>query len=120
MAVKKILSLDEIIEVDDRKIDTVDVPEWGGTVKIRALSRRQVLEALEQATARDGSVDGAKLQMLYLVRGMHEPQVTEDRIDQLNAKHPDPIHRIVERIREISGMGDDADQAADARFPGGS
>lgn len=116
----KILSLDEIVEADDRKTETVKVPEWGGAVKIRALSRRQVVEALEQCTERNSDVDGVKLQMLLLIRGLIEPQVTEDRLEQLNSKHAEPINRIVDRVKAISGMGEDADQAADARFPDGA
>lgn len=117
----KILSLDEILDADDRKTEMVDVPEWGGSVKVRALSRRQVVDALQKCTnQRNGDVDGVKLQMLLLVRGLVEPQVSETDLERLEGKHAEPINRIVDRVKEISGMGADADEAADNRFPDGA
>lgn len=34
----KLLSRDDILAADDRATETVEVPEWGGAVKVRALS----------------------------------------------------------------------------------
>lgn len=35
---KKLLSRDEILKADDRKIVDMSVPEWGGNVRIRMIS----------------------------------------------------------------------------------
>ena len=34
----KLLTRDDILAADDRATETVEVPEWGGAVKVRALS----------------------------------------------------------------------------------
>src|ERR1051325_3469724 len=37
----KLLSRDAVLAADDRTSEVVDVPEWGGPVKVRALSGTQ-------------------------------------------------------------------------------
>lgn len=108
----KILSIDEIIEVDDLPKATLDVPEWGGSVEVRALSREEVVEASETATDEDGLLDLATLQIELVWRGMG---LTKDRAAQLNRKHPNAIKAIDDKIRDLSGIGD-----AGASFRGGA
>lgn len=38
---KKILTKDDILSADDRGIEEVSVPEWGGVVYVRSMSGRQ-------------------------------------------------------------------------------
>jgi hypothetical protein len=38
------LSRDQILSANDRKTDVVEVPEWGGSVKIRSMSGAQAEE----------------------------------------------------------------------------
>jgi|SRR6476661_6002529 len=46
-----ILSREEIIQVDDRKLKEVPVPEWGGSVMIRSLTGRE-RDDFEQSTVK--------------------------------------------------------------------
>jgi hypothetical protein len=46
-----------------------------------------------------------------------EPVISEDRLEQLNRKHPDPIARICRRVEVISGMAPESAQEAAAGFP---
>lgn len=114
----KILTWDEIEQAEDLVEEVVPCPEWGGGVKIRALSRaRSVATLAECVDPETGVRDGGKLQMLLVLRGVIEPALSDDRYEQLNKKHPRPISRICDRVEEISGMNGQATQDAAARFP---
>lgn len=99
----KILSIDEIIEVDDLPKATLEVPEWGGSVEVRALSREEVVEAAGLAQDEDGLLDLPTLQLELVWRGMG---LTKDRAGQLNRKHPNAIKTVEMKVRELSGLGD--------------
>jgi hypothetical protein len=101
----KVLTWDEIEAADDLITEMVDVPEWGGAVKIRALSRKRCVETLDECVGEETGVrDNEKLQMLLVTRGVVEPQLSDDRAEQLNKKHVDPIARVSQRVQIISGM----------------
>lgn len=114
----KILTWDEIEAADDLVTELVECPEWGGSVRIRALSRKVSVDTLAECTDEEtGLRDGTQLQMLLVVRGVVEPTISEDRLEQLNRKHPDPIARICKRVEVLSGMAPGADEQAAAGFP---
>ena len=45
------LSRDQILGADDRKTDELEVPEWGGSVKIRSMSGSEVQKYVEAVQA---------------------------------------------------------------------
>ena len=59
----KILNRDEILGVNDQKIEKVPVPEWGGTVYVRSLSgtERDAFEASMATLGPDGNQDKLNL-----------------------------------------------------------
>lgn len=102
-AVKKAaLSIDDILAADDVQTALVDCPEWGGSVQVRSLKRAEVVSAWETAMDGEGLLDTSKLQMNIVVAGL---SLTADRAAQLDEKHPGPIKRIEDKVRELSGMG---------------
>lgn len=106
-AVKKearVLSIDDILAADDLPTGTVDCPEWGGVVEVRALSRQQVVDAIEAAGDGEGGLDFTKYQIELVWRGLG---LTHDRVAQLNDKHPGPIKRIELKVRELSALTED-------------
>lgn len=108
-----VLSIDDILAADDLRTATVDCPEWGGLVEVRALSRQEVVDAIEASTSEveelsgDGGtrtaqrLDEVRMQMELVWRGMG---LTKDRVAQLDGKHPGPIKRIELKVRELSGL----------------
>ena len=100
----KVLSIDDILAVEDLPTDTVACPEWGGVVTVRALSRHEVVQALQACIDEDGLADQTKLQMEFVWRGM---SLTPDRVAQLDKKHPRPLKRINDKVREMSGIDED-------------
>lgn len=99
MAPKTVLSLDQIRQAADVEPSVdVEVPEWGGVVKVRGLKRGVVvkinlLDDEEEANA------------LALAEGLVDPAVTLDEARELLAeKGSKPINRLVEAILEASGI----------------
>lgn len=118
----RVLTWDDIDQADDLPVEDVAVPEWGGdgaVVKVKALSRGKVVELFEESTDQEtGAFDQVKMLSLLVIAGMHEPQITPDRLAQLNRKHSAPLKRISDRVKDLSGIGD-TDEEIEARFPDG-
>lgn len=107
------LSKDDILKADDLPAEDVDVPEWGGTVRVRGLTgtERDGFE-MRMATARkNGSVEDvdfrASLVGRCLVDGDGKRLLTDKEVARLGSKSGAALDRIFEKVRELSGMGDD-------------
>lgn len=86
-----------------------EIPDVG-TVRIRGLSRAVVLEvqALVEVAAADRKM---------LVAALVDPAVTEDDVAVWQQNSPPlEIEKLIEAIRELSGMGDGASKAAYKRI----
>lgn len=51
------LSRDQILKVNDLKTEAVEVPEWGGTVLVRALTAKERLDLTREMTGADGKIN---------------------------------------------------------------
>lgn len=115
------LSREEILKADDLKVEEVDVPEWGGVVRVRALSgtERDLYEVSIVERAADGSyVDNfvnrrAKLAALSIVDENGERMFTELDVVALGKKNTAALSRVLGTISGLSGLGDAADQDAE-------
>lgn len=111
-------SLEEILAADDLQPSDLQVPEWNGmTVKVRGLRRRELTAVYQgvkgengQETVPEPDVVNARILSLGLV----QPQVSEQQaMDMLNEKAVKPTQKILERIVELSGLGDEFRQATE-------
>lgn len=112
----KQLSAEDILAWEDLVDESVFVPEWGGTVKVRGLTRAQVYQMQKDATV-GKNTDAQRADMLLLVMGIIEPKFTEDQGAALMQKSAGATQRILDAIMRLSGMGGDAAAAADRSFP---
>ena len=55
MTALKVLTRDDILEADDRLTEWVDVPEWGGRVRIRALTAAGCSQVLRMVVTASGT-----------------------------------------------------------------
>lgn len=77
------LSAEAILERDTRPTKTVDVPDWGGAVLIRAFSKAQFIAMQEAAgiSPKDGEGgDIAEFQRQMFLQGVEEPKFTRDQV----------------------------------------
>lgn len=116
MPAPRILTIDEVLNADDLAETVVDVPEWGGQVKVKALGWADVVTCREEATVA-GEVVPERLQLRMLFHGMVDPKLREDQVELLRHKHRRALERVLSTIEEISGLSEPSAEAAAARFP---
>lgn len=116
MATKKILSVEDILAAPDIQEKLIEVPEWGGAVKIKSFTREEVYDIRQRALV-GGQVDERMLEMLFLVHGISEPKFSEEHIIALRKKNAAVIERILREIFALSGLGRLAVDEAKRQFP---
>lgn len=123
------LSRDAILAADDLKTQEVDVPEWGGTVLVRALSgedrdafeasltmRRPVLVGPNKGQMEnvpDPSNVHAKLVARSIVDENGKRVFTDADIALLGAKSSAALQRLWDVAAELSGLTDGAAEDAE-------
>lgn len=122
MAAKKpqqFLTAEQIVEVDDRKLEVVDVPEWGGAVRLRPLSLEEYWDVEDKSQVRGTVVPKERcLQMLRvsLVDEAGEPLFDEQSIRALSRKSFKATERLFNKIIEISDLTGELLKEAEAMF----
>ena len=109
----KILSIAEVAEALDRADRVVEVPEWGGAVKLRAMTLEQRDVVIAQAKDDKGAMDGQKLVRLLVINGIVEPMLTEEI---LKGKAFAVIDRLANEVMQLNGMTKEASVVADRTF----
>jgi len=107
-----ILSREAVLTADDLLTEWVEVPEWGGSIQIRALTVREVEHIMRLATNKKGAVNTTQSSLLMFVRAVVEPKFTDMDIDDLKGKSA-LVFRIVKDINRLSGITDDAVELAE-------
>lgn len=93
----------------------VEIPDVG-TVTVQGLSRAVLME-VQRIAAGDPAVAEAKI----LGAAMVDPKLTENEVQQWQAaSSAGEIELVVEKVRVLSGISDDAVKAAYADFRGQS
>lgn len=144
------LSRDEILDAEDREYRDVDVPEWGGRVRVASLGAAARVEFLGRigagvpagaaaAIARGedpsdlgfGKIDAAAIlrEMPWVVAqavvdGDGELLFSLEDVDRLSRRSFAALQRVFDAACEISGLAkkgvDDAGKGSSASTPGGS
>jgi len=113
----QILTAEQVVTVDDRPERVVEVPEWGGAVRIKALSLGQFQDIRDRSTVA-GEVDETRVTLYMLQEGIVEPRLTEAQVEMLRLKSIPAVVRLLSAISELSAVDEAAQKAAEARFPG--
>jgi hypothetical protein len=113
----RLLTYEDIIAAEDIASVTVEIPEWGGAIRIRTFTKNVELAMRAQARGADGNVDSEKLEMLMLVYGVVEPELTFEMIPHLRTKNASVIDRILTEIVNLNRLGGDAIEQALSTFP---
>lgn len=110
-----LLSREHILSSDDRKTQDVAVPEWGGSVRVRALSgaERDAYEAGIVQLRADGSKKitlqnlRGRLVSLSIVDDAGERLFTDKDAIALGDKSASALERVFDVARKLSGLSDD-------------
>lgn len=112
---KRYLSRQDILAADDLPVAEMEVPEWGGWLRIKSLSaaERDWYEAsmVEQSGKRGQRMNllqaRAKLCALAIVDDEGKPLFTMRDLEALGAKSAAVLNRVWEKARSMAGMSDD-------------
>jgi hypothetical protein len=111
----QVLSREQVLEAVDLTEETVDVPEWGGAVKVRGFSKGEQMEMRKEATV-DTKIDTDRLEILMFVHGVSEPKFTADDMAALRQKAAGAVDRVLKRITILSGISEEAVAEAEKQF----
>jgi hypothetical protein len=105
---EKILSMAEIMEAQDITEQTVPVPEWGGSVKVRSISHRTMKNIRKKVAAQSGTDEPSEddVEKYILIEGMIEPKIDEDEYEQLLEKSSGAVMKILTAIMSSSKSED--------------
>jgi hypothetical protein len=109
------LTRDQILAAKDRESEIVNVPEWGGDVRVAVLSgagRERV-----QAAAGGGIASLSKFSATLLAASLIDeegaPLFTEEDVAALSEKNPEVISRVLEVSIRLSKLGVSATEDAE-------
>src|SRR5262245_58166648 len=116
------LTSEQILAAKDLEEEVIDVPEWGGQVRVRALSYADLRIIRDKAT-KNGEFDLGVFEIEMVGAACIEPVFRKDQLLALPAKNRVPIARIVLRVSQMSGLfygvvSDEEVAGAAAGFPG--
>jgi hypothetical protein len=117
-----ILNKDQIWAADDIEEREIEVPQWGGSVRVRSLSLEQIAEIRAHAVkiVKGKEEVDARLQMAGLLcEGIVEPDYSFPEAQRLMKKSAAATSLVVQAINELSGLlpeaVDEADKSTDER-----
>ncbi len=118
LATEKLLTINQILGVDDTRFVDVDVPEWGGTVRISIMpgTVRDSFEAEASRRQNSGASDlGSGFRALFLATVLVDTSGerifrTEEDITKLNAKNGVVLRRLFKMAQDINGYSEEGQE----------
>lgn len=105
------LTRDQILNADDRKTIEIDIPEWGGSVRIAELSgftRDKFEESIVNANGGTNMNNiRAKLVAASVVDEKGDPLFSDKDVAKLGKKSSVALDRIFAKSRDLNKISDD-------------
>jgi hypothetical protein len=110
------LTKDNILTANDLPTETVNVPEWGGDVKVRSLTARE-RDTFEQSLNSHGKPNlsniRARLCALCIVGDDGARLFADDEMDALGNKSATALGRVFDVAQRLNGLGQAAGDTAE-------
>jgi hypothetical protein len=113
-APEEFLGRDAIIDADDRNYEVIEVPEWGGKVRVRGLTGTQRDAYEESLVTTNGNSRKmnlanarAKMCVLAIVDREGRQVFSAEDVRALGRKNAAPLERVFDAARRLSGMTDE-------------
>lgn len=111
-----LLSRNAIFDADDMVAEIVTVPEWGGDVRVRALTgkERDTFEQMSIKRGAKGEIEvnmvnmRARLVSLCVVDEKGERIFTDADVTRLGRKSASALERVAKVAQRLSGIGEEA------------
>ena len=99
------LTADQIKTAQDVKTEEIEVPEWGGSIKVKAFTLAKRNEVMNGATdVGTGKMDYEKFQVLSFIECCVDPKFAPADFTALKEKSAVVMDRIMKKIMDLSGM----------------
>lgn len=109
------LTREQILAADDRHYEVVEVPEWGGSVRVATMTGAQ-RDAFEASLLSGGAPDltnaRAKLVAYCCVDDSGNPLFTAADVEALGRKSAAALNRVAEVARRLNLLGEEGVEAA--------
>lgn len=98
--------VDNILATVDVREKELDVPEWGCSLLVRGLTKRQQLEVRTKSQLANGETDQSQVELHLFMAGVVEPQFKPEHFHRLLDKAAGAIDRVNKEITDLSGMSE--------------
>jgi len=116
----KMLTIEDILLAPDLESKEVAVPEWGGTVKVKGMTKREQQQMRKSTTdPQTGQIDSDMLEAAMLAHCLADPVVTVEQAEQLMQKSATAVDRVLTAAMDVAGMSDTAQKAMARTFHAG-
>lgn len=103
-----VTSADDILGIEDRKYDTVHVPEWGKTVTMRSMDGDELLTWIESLDGPTKKTAGVRALVTSIVHPDTKEQIfTTKHLEALKKKNSRAMGRLVNRFRVLNGLSEE-------------
>jgi hypothetical protein len=99
---------DKILGADDLPVTEVDVPEWGETVRVKALDAEERFNLSVQAGGKPGAVFMASVVAATVVDEDGNRVFTDDDVPALARKNGKAVKRLFDAADELNAFTDKA------------
>lgn len=108
----KILTRDDILKAEDRKIQPLHIPEWGGTIYLREWSAKDMdtFEKSQQKADEHNSKKRALLAALSVCDAEGNKMFSVDDIEQLGEKSTDALDRVLLAVVLMNGWDQESQE----------
>lgn len=103
----EMLTVDQILGAKDFIEEILEVPEWGGRVKVKTLSMGARYDIAEKSVAGSGQnrrVDSTQLALLTVLHGVVEPKFSAETVLKLAEKNASAVEKIVAAVWRVSSV----------------
>ncbi len=106
------LTRDAILRAIDLRTTDIDVPEWGGSVRVRGMTAAERDAMLAAVAPRDDGSPRSDSQIkaylcAHCIIDVHGQSLfNDDDIGQLQQKNPQVLDRLAHQILQLSGIGE--------------
>jgi hypothetical protein len=105
---------------EDIVTETIDVPKWGCSVKIRSFTAAQSAMIKQRGFAFKGeetAVAWAEMEILQFQQGVLEPHFTEEQVRELHLSSGPSFALVIEELDRLSRIDKEALRKARDEFP---
>jgi hypothetical protein len=116
-------TVDQILEraPNDLVEETLEVPEWGCSVKVRSFTAGQNAVIKQRGLAfkgEDTKVAWAEMEIAQFQQGVVDPRFTEEQVRKLHATSGRGFARVIQKLDDLSGTDKEALRKAQDEFQG--